>query len=110
MAHKNKIHTFTGILSITSWYVGLSFLCLSSIIFGAIYIYGINEVAVSTLGIEEGEKRTTRMREEIRALEIERAHLTVGSWLEEEAEKFNLFAAGPVHFLSKDSAVVRADQ
>ena len=90
-------------------YLAASVLCAGFLAAGALYIYGVNAVAVHTLGIEEGRKRITRAQEEVRMLEVERAHMTVGSWLEQRAGEQNLYAAGKVHFVSRtDTSVARA--
>jgi hypothetical protein len=78
------------------------------IVFSALYIYGINNVAMHTLGIEEGTHRLLQMEEELRILEVEKSHLTIGTWLTREAESYNLYASGPVYFLTRENAVARA--
>ncbi len=76
---------------------------------GALYIYGINKTAVRAFGKSVDNKRITEMEEEVRALETERAHLAIGSWLETRAQRYELVAAGKVHVLSRDVAIVRAE-
>ena len=77
---------------------------------GAFYIYGINGATVHAFGKEIEKKELIALEEELRTLEIERAHLAVGSWLEERARYHGLITAGSVHFLSNDMAMVRIDQ
>jgi len=87
-------------------YIWAGVLCAGFLAAGALYIYGVNAAAVHTLAIEEGRKRITRAQEEVRMLEVERAHMTVGSWLEQRAQEQNLYAAGPVHFVPRQDASV----
>lgn len=83
--------------------MGLLSLCF--LVFAALYIYGINAVTVHTFGIESGEQRILQLKEEVRSLEVERAHLVVGSWLEQKARELNLLTKGPVYFIARDSTV-----
>ncbi|TSC68692.1 MAG: hypothetical protein G01um101466_350 [Parcubacteria group bacterium Gr01-1014_66] len=85
----------------------LSTVCL--VVLGAFYIYGVNETAVHTFGKEADLKHLLILREEVRTLETERAHLAVGLWLEERARRAELVSGGTVHFLSRDTSVARAD-
>ncbi|OGZ56914.1 MAG: hypothetical protein A3H64_03380 [Candidatus Ryanbacteria bacterium RIFCSPLOWO2_02_FULL_45_11c] len=75
---------------------------------GAFYIYGINETAVHTFGKKADNKRLAQVEEELRALETERAHLAVGSWLEERARQYELVIGGRAHVVSRDTSVARA--
>lgn len=75
------------------------------VMLGALYIYGVNEAAVHTFGKEADKKRLSALEEELYALETERAHLAVGSWLEGRARQYELEAGGTTHFLSRDSSV-----
>lgn len=84
-------------------------LCFSFVAESALYIYGINEAAVHTIGVEAGIRNMTLAEEDLHILEVERAHLAVGSWLEEHARQYNLSAAGAVYFLLSDTAVARID-
>lgn len=95
--------------STISSYAVIAVFSASVVLFGALYIYGVNEAAVHTIGREEAMGRIVRLEEDLRTLEVERAHLAVGSWLEERARQYNLFAAGAVHFLSLDTTVARLD-
>lgn len=83
--------------------VGLLSLCF--LVFAALYIYGINAVTVHTFSIKSGEQHILQLKEEVRSLEVERAHLVVGSWLEQKAQELNLLTMGPVYFVARDSAV-----
>lgn len=79
------------------------------LLFSALYIYGINEAALHAFGKEMGEKQLAVLENELRILETERAHLAVGSWLEMRAHYRGLVTAGPVHFVSNDTSVARAE-
>ncbi|TSC80908.1 MAG: hypothetical protein G01um101429_33 [Parcubacteria group bacterium Gr01-1014_29] len=84
-------------------FAGLLSLCF--LVFAALYIYSINGVAMRTFGIQSDEQRILQLKEEVRSLEVERAHLVVGSWLEQKARELNLSTAGPVYFVARDSSV-----
>ncbi|OGZ45045.1 MAG: hypothetical protein A3J54_03310 [Candidatus Ryanbacteria bacterium RIFCSPHIGHO2_02_FULL_45_13b] len=79
------------------------------VVFGALYIYGINKTAVHTFGILADNKRLVDVEAELRALETERAHLAVGPWLEARAWQYELGMGGKVHVLSRDTFVARAE-
>ena len=82
---------------------------LCFVAFGALYIYGINKIAVHTYGKSAENKHLADVEEELRALETERTHLAVGSWLEARARRYELVAGGNVHVLSHDTSVARAE-
>lgn len=86
-----------------SVFVGLLSLCF--LVSAALYIYGINAVTVHTFGIKSDAQRILQLKEEVRSLEVERAHLVVGSWLEQRAQELDLLTTGPVYFVARDSAV-----
>lgn len=79
------------------------------IMLGALYIYGINKTTVHTFGKSADSKRLADVEEELWALETERAHLAVGSWLEARAKRYELVTGGNVYVLSRDTAVARAE-
>lgn len=79
------------------------------VVLGALYIYGINKTAVHTYGKSADNKHLVDVEEEVWALETERTHLAVGSWLEARAKHYQLVAGGNVHVLSRDTSVARAE-
>lgn len=79
------------------------------VVLGSLYIYGINKTAVHTYGKSADNKRLVDVEEELWALETERTHLAVGSWLEARARRYELVAGGNVHVLSRDTSVARAE-
>jgi hypothetical protein len=81
-------------------------LCGGFLLCGAIYIYGLNMIAIHSLSIEELEKHVVYIEEQTRTLEVARARVLVGASLEKEAEARNLYTAGSIYYISRGSAVV----
>lgn len=88
-------------------YIVPSVFAFCFVLLGAFYIYGINKTAVHTFGKKVDTKHLAQAEEELRALETERAHLAVGSWLEGRARQYELVAGGKAHVVSRDTSVAR---
>lgn len=105
----NSYKIFSCIHTAKKPYISLGLFCSIFLVFNALYIYGINESAVHTLTIEKTKKQIHETKDQLRALEVERSHMTIGISLEEQAQQQNLFAARSLFFVSRDSSVAQGN-